>query len=303
MSMVRRVCPLCSGPSLGVYIEGLRQAIASHVVGSSRTEVSIGRILRCRECRFGFLEVPPSETELAESYRQMNTAQYNAEGNGRSKTAEAHLHIVHKYVRNANRLLDVGCASGLFLQHAINAGWDVVGVEPSQELYRAAQQRLGPQAAIYGSTLQSIILPPASFDAITLWDVLEHVFDPVFFLKRCASLLRPGGHLFANVPDLDSLQSRILGSRWPLLLPEHLNYFNRRSLQLCGNNAGLQWVASCRRPAAFSLGYVLFRLEQHQVPGVSYMQKFVRSVGQEDRLLSVHLGELCGVWTGEAIST
>ena len=69
----------------------------------------------------------------------------------------------------------------------------MVGVEPSQELYRTAQQQLGPQAEIYGSTWQSIHLPPASFDAITLWDVLEHVSDPVSFLERCAFLLKHGG--------------------------------------------------------------------------------------------------------------
>jgi predicted SAM-dependent methyltransferase len=64
------------------------------------------------------------------------------------------------------------------------------------------------------------------FDAITAWDVLEHVPHPRAFLSACRSLLRPGGFLFLNVPDLDSWEGELLGRRWPLLLPEHLNYFN-----------------------------------------------------------------------------
>jgi SAM-dependent methyltransferase len=277
--------------------------MTSHMVGSSRTEVSTGRILRCRECRFGFREMSSTETELVELYRHMDTRCFNAESKGRSKTAEAHLHIVQNHVRRKGRLLDVGCASGLFLRHAMDAGWDVVGVEPAEELCRTARELLGPQAEVYGSTLQSIYLPPASFDAITLWDVLEHVSEPVSFLERCASVLKPGGLLFANVPDLDSWQSRALGSRWPLLLPEHLNYFNPGSLRMCGDRAGLQWVASCRRPVALSLDYILYRFGQHQIPGTSYAHKLVRGLGLETRLLSVPLGEICGVWRKESLAT
>lgn len=298
--MMRKNCPVCSGQSLEVYLEGQDRAMASHMVGSSRTDVSTGRILRCRQCRFGFREVILSETELVDLYRQMDSHRYNAEGKGRAKTAEAHLHIVQDYVNRKGRLLDVGCASGLFLKSAMDAEWDVVGIEPAEELCRMARARLGPQAEIHDSTLQSIPFAPASFDAITLWDVLEHVCDPVFFLERCAAILKPGGHLFANVPDLDSWQSRVLGSRWPLLLPEHLNYFTPDSLRMCGDRAGVQWVAVRRRPVALSMDYIFYRLGQHRVPGSSYAHGFVRGLGLDTQIVSVYLGEICGVWSKEA---
>jgi SAM-dependent methyltransferase len=296
MSTVRRVCPVCAGHDLGVYLEGQDRTMTPRMIGSSRTDVNPGRILRCRQCRFGFREVPSSESELVELYRHMDSQLYNAEGKGRSTTSKAYLHMVQNYVRRKGRLLDVGCASGLFLRHAMDAGWDVVGVEPAEGLCRTARELLGPQAEIHGSTLQATHFNPASFDAITLWDVLEHVPDPVSFLERCASVLKPGGYLFAKVPDLDSLQSRLLGSRWPLLLPEHLSYFNVGSLRLCGDRAGIRWVASCRRPVALSIGYILYRLGQHQIPGISYAHRLVRGLSLETRLMPVHLGEICGVW-------
>lgn len=301
--MVRKTCLICSGEKLGIYLEGQDRAMTSHMVGSSRTDVSAGRILRCLQCRFGFREMTSSETELIDLYRHMDSRLYNAQGRGRGNTAKAHLHIVQHHMRRKGRILDVGCASGLFLKCAMDAGWDVVGAEPAEALCRTARELLGPQAEVYGSTLQSIYFPAASFDAITLWDVLEHVSEPVSFLERCASVLKPGGYLFANVPDLDSWQSRVLGSRWPLLLPEHLNYFNPGSLRMCGERAGLQWVTSCRRPVALSIDYILYRLGQHQIPGTSYAHKLARGLGLETRLLAVHLGEICGVWRSEVVPT
>jgi 2-polyprenyl-3-methyl-5-hydroxy-6-metoxy-1,4-benzoquinol methylase len=97
---------------------------------------------------------------------------------------------------------------------------------------RSANARRGGQGKVIRKTLEQAGLAQDSFDAITLWDVLEHVSDPVATLIRCRTLLKAGGFVFLNVPDLDSLQARILGKSWPLLLAEHLNYFNRPSLKL-----------------------------------------------------------------------
>jgi 2-polyprenyl-3-methyl-5-hydroxy-6-metoxy-1,4-benzoquinol methylase len=62
-----------------------------------------------------------------------------------------------------------------------------------------------------------------------MWDVLEHVTDPVKFLGLCVTFLKPSGILIVNVPDISSFQAWVLGEHWPLLLPEHLNYFDRNS--------------------------------------------------------------------------
>src|SRR5262249_12999095 len=171
--------------------------------------------------------------------------------------------------RAAGRLLDVGCATGAFLRCAADAGWEVVGVEPAAALSAGAREVLAGRGEGIGATLQDARLPPASFDAGTLWDVLEHVPDPVAFLRTGAALLKPGGHLYANVPDLDSLQARVLRGRWPLLLPEHLTYFSRRSLRRCGQRAALTWVRSGRRAASLSLRDLLYRPAQHGVPGAA----------------------------------
>ena len=290
------VCPICASEDLETYSDGEDRKLAASDLGSSRQNVAHGKILRCRACRFGFRQSRPAEDELSALYRDLDPKVYEKESRGRQNTAQRHLKIVQRYV-TGGCLLDVGCASGAFLSRAADAGWSVVGVEPAEVLCAKAKEALRGRGEVLCLTLQQANLPPSSFDALTLWDVLEHVPDPLTFLKHCASLLKPGGYLFANVPDLDSVQARLLRERWPLLLAEHLNYFNRRSLKLCGELAELQWVNFGRRPASFSVEYVLYRLAQHRIPGASLGHKFAGSSFLREICIPAFLGESYGVWT------
>jgi SAM-dependent methyltransferase len=224
----------------------------------------------------------------------MDVTVYEAELSGRLATAARHLSIVTRFV-SGGRVLDVGCASGLFLKAARDAGWNVAGVEPSEALFAKARAALGESTELYCTTLEHTKFATASFDVVTMWDVLEHVPDPLGFLQTCASLLKPGAHLFVNVPDLDSFEARILRKRWPLFLAEHLNYFNRKSLRLCGEKAGLKWKEFGRRRVSFSVDYILFRLAQHRIPGAAPLREMS---GKAARIqVPISLGETYGVWT------
>lgn len=292
-------CPLCSRQDVETYSDDRGRQLAASNLGSSRQDVSHGKILRCRTCGFGFRQLRPTDEELSRLYRQLDPEVYERETRGRLRTAQRHLKIVQRYVAGG-RLVDVGCASGSFLRCAADAGWSVVGVEPAQTLCAKAKQLLSGRGDILCTSLQQAGLAPSSFDALTLWDVLEHVPDPLEFMKYCASLLKPGGYLFANVPDLDSRQARFLGERWPLLLAEHLNYFNRRSLKFCGERAQLQWVDFGRRPASFSLEYVFYRLAQHHVLGATLSHRMVSGNFLGGISVPVFLGESYGVWSRPA---
>jgi SAM-dependent methyltransferase len=233
-----------------------------------------------------------SPEQLHEMYCQMDPTVYQSELRGRRFTAERHLQIVQHHL-GSGRLLDVGCASGLFLLQARRAGWNVTGVEPNEALCEDARKNLDAAGEVQCTTLENARLQNG-FDAITVWDVLEHVPDPQAFLQICRTLLRPDGCLFLNVPDLDSWPARILGPRWPLLLPEHLNYFNRGSLAFCAERAGLHPVQFGQRAARFSLKYVAYRLPQHGIPGSRLLQRATGGA-LADTLIPVWLGELLAV--------
>jgi SAM-dependent methyltransferase len=265
------------------------------MMGSSRNNVACGLVLRCASCGFGFRASRVDENALEQLYADLDINVYESELRGRLATARRHLRIVHHYCSPA-RLLDVGCASGLFLRTAADQGWNVIGVEPSTALSALASNNLKDRGVVVAATLQNANLEEKSFDAVTLWDVLEHVPNPLEFLDACARLLKPDGFLFVNVPDLDSIQARLLGTRWPLLLPEHLNYFCRKSLTLCGERAGLSRVGMGRRKASFSVEYVLYRLQQHQVIGASIINRVAKGLHLGSVVVPISLGELYTVW-------
>jgi SAM-dependent methyltransferase len=235
------------------------------------------------------------DRELAHLYRHLDDRVYEGESHGRRLTALRHYEIMRRYVERG-RVLDVGCASGLFLQTCAQNGWDTVGIEPAKGLSAKAKSVLGERAEVICSTLQEASLAPDSFDVVTLWDVLEHVPEPVEFLQSCVSLVKPGGFVFANVPDLDSVQARILHRQWPLLLPEHFNYFNRSSLERCGKKAGVKLRKFGRRPTHFSTGYIFYRLGQHRIPGTQIVAKLLRTTRADQILIPVYLGETYCVW-------
>jgi len=282
-------CPLCGEITTKILFDQEESRLDSSTIGSSRRHTSPGRILRCGSCGFGFRQTRPSPEQLKELYRQMDPRVYDSELHGRNRTAKTHLRIVQRYLR-PGRVLDVGCASGLFLFHAMQVGWSVTGIEPNEALCEDARRILGGKGSVYCDALETVSLE-GKFDAITAWDVLEHVPHPRAFLSACRSLLRPGGFLFLNVPDLDSWEGKLLGRRWPLLLPEHLNYFNKHSLSLCAKQADLVSVQFGRRLAWFSLNYITYRITQHGIYGSHWLRALAQ--GQLGRfVLPVSLGEV-----------
>jgi SAM-dependent methyltransferase len=289
-------CLICGSERLRKFLDGPATKLDRTNLGSSRQAVQTSPIWQCRLCGFGFQELRLTPVELSELYHGLDPSVYEAESAGRRTTARFHLRIVQRFVADG-RLLDIGCASGQFLRAATEAGWEeIVGVEPADELAHKAESILAGKGSVIGSTLQEARLNPASFEAVTLWDVLEHVEAPLEFLALAASLVRPGGFLFVNVPDLQSIPARVFGGRWPLLLPEHYNYFSPTSLKICGEKVGLKLKRFGQRPVFFSLDYILYRLGQHGVPAVRTAQVAARALGLSKVIVPVLLGEIYGVW-------
>jgi len=237
----------------------------------------------------------PEDHELSALYRDANDEMYEREMTGRWKTAHAYSRLVQRYKPKPGAILDIGCASGAFLRTMADLGWRTYGVEPSQSQFLRAQRNLDGRGTLFPCTLQEAQLPEL-FDVVTMWDVLEHVTNPLEFMRICRDLLKPGGYLFVKTPDISSVQARWMGERWPLLLAEHLNYFNSKSMRTCGNSAQLTPIRMGRSPVHFSPEYVLFRLSQHSVPGTTLAGKLLSLSPLRRHTIPIWMGELLSVW-------
>ncbi|MEO5770015.1 MAG: class I SAM-dependent methyltransferase [Polyangia bacterium] len=158
-----------------------------------------------------------------------------------ARTAARRLVDIEKKM-GPGRLLDVGCALGFFIEEAQRRGWTVEGIDISAHAARYAADKVGVPARV--GLLRDAQFEKGSFDAITMWDVIEHVADPVAELALCRELLRPGGLLVLSTPDVGSLVAKVTGPRWMgfKLAEEHLYYFSRQTMARSLEKAGFEII-------------------------------------------------------------
>jgi 2-polyprenyl-3-methyl-5-hydroxy-6-metoxy-1,4-benzoquinol methylase len=176
------------------------------------------------------------------SPKQRGYADYASESPLYLKTFGKRMTLVRRHLPAKARILDVGCAAGFFLRVAQRDGHDVHGVEMSAAIAGEAQKALGSDRVHVGTLDEAIAAKghaPASFDLVTLWDVVEHVPDPQALLRTIRGLIKPGGKLLLETQNVASRWARLLGPRWHHFKhDEHLYHFTpatiRRLLADCG---------------------------------------------------------------------
>lgn len=206
-----------------------------------------GRIVACTRCALARIDPMPAPAEARALYDddyfadpQRGYVDYAAD----DAVFRAAFRRRLRQIRRAGghgRLLDVGCATGGALIEAQALGFTPAGIEPAPGIARAAAERSGCPVRV--GTLDDAILAAASYDVVTMFDVLEHLTDVGAALRRLRLVLAPRGMLAVTVPDFGGLWARASGRRWPFLTPwEHLVYFTRRTLRGALRRAGFTQV-------------------------------------------------------------
>jgi SAM-dependent methyltransferase len=194
------------------------------------------RILRC-PCGLRTLDPEPEEEQLVEVFDDGSI--YEGAFGLRADIMDRHaltLSGLERRVRQG-RLLDVGCGTGFFLEAARARGWDCVGVDPSPFSVDAIRS-LGFEG--HHGLLNEVDLPEASFDAVTLLQVVEHLLDPRELLAGCMRLLRPGGVLLIATPNPASLLARATREGFNYWIPPvHCVWYTPRTLRAVMRRAGV----------------------------------------------------------------
>ncbi|HEY9713595.1 MAG TPA: class I SAM-dependent methyltransferase, partial [Chroococcales cyanobacterium] len=131
--------------------------------------------------------------------------------------------------KKPGRLLEIGCAAGWLLERARRQGWDVQGLEASPKFHSFATGELKLPVTL--GTISSVDTDRlGTFDTIVMFDVLEHLHDPVSDLAKIRKLLKPDGRLVVATCAIDSFFARFYGLAWRQLVVSHTFYWTRKSL-------------------------------------------------------------------------
>jgi len=242
-------CPLCGGGH-----------VADLLVAPDRFHLrkEIYRLVRCSFCSGVWLASPPKPEEMGRHYTEDYHKGIVAAGEGSAtKRWKNQVKLISHYNR-AGAILDIGCSSGGFLSTMKGTSWDLYGIEMEESTAERARSATGARVFV-GDAVEAPFLP-ASFDVITCFDVLEHVYSPREFLTKVLEWLKPGGIYYAMMPNIDSWEARLFRTHWyGLELPRHLFHFSPRSLRYLMTELGFEEVCVNTPQVSYverSVGYV-----------------------------------------------
>jgi 2-polyprenyl-3-methyl-5-hydroxy-6-metoxy-1,4-benzoquinol methylase len=210
-----RVCPNCESPQAKPFLQ--------------KGEL---RLVRCTVCSMIYANPVPVEMATGIFYDRAGNEYLSAEkleGDYSDVRFERELRLFRALCPGGS-VLDVGCSSGAFLHQLKKRhpnDYDICGTDVSGPPLDYAAKMGVP--VIKGNFLEHTF--EQSFDAVTFWAVIEHLFEPQLFLKKAASILKPGGLCFILVPNMRSLAVRLIGAKYRYIYPEHLNYFTSETLR------------------------------------------------------------------------
>lgn len=179
----------------------------------------------------------PNKKEIKNYYKSKDYISHNNENKRlieliynliRYINTQRKIWLINKMRPEGNNLLDVGCGTGYFLKNCKKKNWEVVGVEPN----KLARKIAGTHNIKVYKKLESLSGSEKKFDVITLWHVLEHLYDLEDTIKLFQKLLKPSGLLLIAVPNYKSYDAKYYGSAWAAYdVPRHLWHFSRKAVK------------------------------------------------------------------------
>ncbi len=236
-------CPVCGSSNIDPLLN-----VKDHSVSGEEFV-----IWQCGQCTLRFTQDVPDEQSIGPYYRSPEYISHSNTQKGlvnrlyqkvRKRTLEQKAKFIMSRIGPKGKILDVGAGVGAFLNVMRQKGWDISGVEPDpgarQKALELFQLHLSDSAALHE-------FPSQTFDAITMWHVLEHVHALHEYVQLLKSLIVDNGKIFIAVPNYKSLDEGIYRLHWAAYdVPRHLYHFSPKSMEVLLKNHGLQIVETKR---------------------------------------------------------
>jgi SAM-dependent methyltransferase len=182
------------------------------------------------------------------------------------------LHNLAKRRLTGGDLLEIGCGYGYLLDEARSFFNRRLGTEFSQQ---GADIARATGAEVFVGGAEQVPLG-SKFDCIIATQVIEHVYEPLLFVKQLEAYTKPGSHIVLATPDIGGVLRRLMGRRWPSLkAPEHILYFDYRSLSSLMRRAGLSDIRRLPYPHAFPLSLIAAKFGFKLPPWLGHIKVWV----------------------------
>ena len=253
-------CPICSSNNIQEELSARDYTVSQNIFS----------IWHCNNCTVRFTQDVPAQDAIGAYYASEN---YISHSDTRKGIINSLYHLVRKRTLGGKRrlvinetgmgkgsILDIGCGTGAFLQTMQAADWSITGLEPDAVARTKAAELYNIQPQEPGRLFE---LPAASFNAITMWHVLEHVHELHAYIKQIANLLAANGKAFIAVPNYTSKDADIYKAYWAAYdVPRHLYHFSPQSMEKLLSIHGLKLTAV--KPMWFDSFYVSMLSEQYK---------------------------------------
>jgi 2-polyprenyl-3-methyl-5-hydroxy-6-metoxy-1,4-benzoquinol methylase len=231
-------CPVCDSTALKTVLRA-----KDHTVSGEEFVIE-----ECNHCSFRFTQDVPDENSIAPYYQSSDYISHSNTAKGlinrlyhfvRKKTLVQKRALVQKVTgMQTGRILDAGCGIGSFVHEMKTAGWDTWGIEPDEGARKVAKE-------IYSLDIESPAifyqLTAESFDAITLWHVLEHVHTLDNYISQLKAILKKEGRIIIAVPNYTAKDAAIYKESWAAYdVPRHLYHFSPRAMEALMSKHGLK---------------------------------------------------------------
>ena len=206
-----------------------------------RYSVQGAEYVRCRSCGLVFQNPMPLPEELRGRYAgEYFDYEIENEANFFSLMLKTLGDVDFGGIERSNpepkRFLDVGCATGMLIHHVKERGWEEKGVEVC--LPAADYGRRERKVDIVNGSLEEARFPSENFSVVHFSHLIEHIPDPIRFMREVARITAPGGRCIVTTPNIGGFQSLLMGPRWRSAIPDHVVLYSKRTLRRLLEGAG-----------------------------------------------------------------
>ncbi|HUU27573.1 MAG TPA: class I SAM-dependent methyltransferase [archaeon] len=222
-------------------------------------------IVECNFCGLVQLANNPAPEELGSRYAEnyFKHGKYIQDYSALKEQERRLAFLKRCKIKPGAKILDAGCATGDFIT-AVKNDYQVWGRDISEFAIQEAK-RLNPEIKerLSSGPLEELDFSGEEYDVIIMWDVIEHLPDPLSVVKKLKSGLKHGGLLLLSTPNIGAFMARLMGKRWALMTPpEHITFFNRKTITKLLHSCGLEMFEWKTRGKWVNLGFMIYKISR-----------------------------------------